>query len=142
MRRKQDFRELMKIPDNYKVLFLQGGASTSSSRCSSAESDEEPCGRLYHHRSVGKESMSRKHSIYGKANAIASSEDKTFTLYSGLLSIFRSTRMPIMSTYCENNTIYGTKFHTLPEYKGIRHLLLMSSCMFRLEDRWTSQNTV
>ncbi len=51
-----DLRELMNIPDNYKVLFLQGGASQQFS-AHPYESDEEQSCRLHHHRTVGKESI-------------------------------------------------------------------------------------
>ena len=55
-----DLRELMGIPDNYKVLFLQGGAHL---QFSAIPPDEAWCGRLYHYRPVGKESMERSPEI-------------------------------------------------------------------------------
>lgn len=54
---EQDLRDLMGIPDNYKVLFLQGGASQQFAAVPH-ESDEERRGRLYCHWSVGKEGLS------------------------------------------------------------------------------------
>ena len=52
-----DLRELMNIPDNYKVLFLQGWSIPSSFSAIPYESDEEQSCRLHHHRTVGKESI-------------------------------------------------------------------------------------
>ena len=56
---EQDLRDLMQIPDNYKVLFLQGGASPAVCH-DSHEPDEKQGGRLYRDRTVGKESISEK----------------------------------------------------------------------------------
>ena len=54
---EQDLRDLMNIPDNYKVLFLQGGGIPAVCH-DPDEPDEEPQGRLYRHRPVGEESLS------------------------------------------------------------------------------------
>ena len=51
---EQDVRDLLNIPDNYKVLFLKGGASQQYSD----EPDEKRCSRLHRDRPVGKESIS------------------------------------------------------------------------------------
>ena len=106
----QDLRDLMHIPDNYKVLFPSGRRLYLQFRHGSYEPDEEPCGRLYHYRTVGKESTSKKHQIYGKANAIASSPR---TRLSAIFRIALICLYPEDADYvyiCENNTIYGTKF--------------------------------
>ena len=66
-----DLRELMNIPDNYKVLFLQGGASQQFFS-DPYESDEEQSCRLHHHRTVGKESIS------GSAEIWKSKQDRFF----------------------------------------------------------------
>ena len=57
-----DLRDLLNIPDNYKVLFLQGGASQQFA-CSSYEPDEKWCRRLYCDRSVGEESSTGSRKI-------------------------------------------------------------------------------
>lgn len=120
-----DLRQLMGIPDNYKVLFLQGGASHAV--CDdSDEPDEKPRSGLHHNRTVGEKAW-KEASIYGKANAVASSEDQTFSY------IPDCSDLPIDPDadyvyICENNTIYGTKFKTLPNTKGKPLVADVSSC--------------
>ena len=75
---EQDLRDLMNIPDNYKVLFLAGRGITAVCN-DSHEPDEKQGGRLYCNRTVGQRKHIRKRQKYGKANKIASSEDKTFS---------------------------------------------------------------
>ena len=82
----------------------------------SYEPDEESCGRLYHYRTVGKESTQRG-IYYGKANAIASSADKTFSYIPDCSDLPVSEDADYVYI-CENNTIYGTKVLDSPEYKG------------------------
>ena len=76
-------------------------------------------GRLYRYRTVGKESISEKHQKYGKVNkiAIASSADKTFSYIPDCSDLPISPDADYVYI-CENNTIYGTKFKTLPNTKG------------------------
>lgn len=120
-----DLRELMNIPDNYKVLFLQGGASQQfamipmnlmKNRVADYIVTGQWAKRAY-----------QEASLYGKANKIASSEDKTFSY------IPDCSDLPISEDadyvyICENNTIYGTKFKTLPNTKGKPLVADVSSC--------------
>lgn len=120
-----DLRDLLNIPDNYKVLFLQGG-SIPAVRCSSYEPDEKWCRRLYCDRSVG-EKAAQEAEKYGKVNVIASSADKTFSY------IPDCSDLPIDDDadyvyICENNTIYGTKYKELPNTKGKTLVADVSSC--------------
>ena len=122
---EQDIRDLLKIPDNYKVLFLQGGAHQQFAAV--------PL-NLFKNR-VGDYIITgqwakkawKEAKLYGTANAIASSEDKTFSY------IPDCSDLPIDENadyvyICENNTIYGTKFHTLPNTKGKTLVSDVSSC--------------
>ncbi len=122
---EQDLRDLMNIPDNYKVLFLQGGASQQFAMVpmnlfKNGVGDYIVTGQWA--KKAYKEAQ-----MYGKANCIASSEDKTFSY------IPDCSDLPISEDadyvyICENNTIYGTKFKTLPNTKGKLLVSDVSSC--------------
>ena len=120
-----DLRELMNIPDNYKVLFLQGGAHLQFAMVpmnlmKNRVADYIITGQWA--KKAWKEAQK-----FGKANAIASSEDKTFSY------IPDCSDLPISEDadyvyICENNTIYGTKFKELPNTKGKTLVSDVSSC--------------
>ena len=121
-----DLRELMNIPDNYKVLFLQGGAHQQFAMIpmnlmKNGVADYIVTGQW------AKRAF-QEASIYGKANKVATSEDATFSY------IPDCSDLPISEDadyvyICENNTIYGTKFKTLPNTKGKVLVSDMSSCI-------------
>ena len=120
-----DLREVMNIPDNYKVLFLQGGASQQFAMIPMNLMKNRVADYIITGQWAKK--AWKEASIYGKANAIASSEDKTFSY------IPDCSDLPISEDadyvyICENNTIYGTKFHTLPNTKGKTLVADVSSC--------------
>ena len=120
-----DLRELMNIPDNYKVLFLQGGASQQFAMIPMNLMKNRVADYIVTGQWAKK--AYQEASLYGKANKIASSEDKTFSY------IPDCSDLPISedadSVYiCENNTIYGTKFKTLPNTKGKPLVADVSSC--------------
>ena len=73
-----DLRTLMGIPDNYKVLFMQGGASQQFAMVP-MNLMKNQSRRLHHHRPVGEKGHGRRPKCYGTANAVASSADKTFS---------------------------------------------------------------
>ena len=120
-----DLRELMNIPENYKVLFLQGGASQQFAMIpmnlmKNGVADYIITGQWA--KKAWQEAQK-----YGKANAVASSADKTFSY------IPDCSDLPISEDadyvyICENNTIYGTKFHQLPNTKGKLLISDVSSC--------------
>ena len=122
---ESDLRDIMQIPDNYKVLFLQGGASLQFSMIpmnlmKNGVADYIVTGQWAKKawQEAGK---------YGKANKIASSEDKTFSY------IPDCSDLPISEDadyvyICENNTIYGTKYKKLPNTKGKILVSDVSSC--------------
>jgi len=122
---EQDLRDLMNIPDNYKVLFLQGGASQQFAMIPMNLMKNKVADYIITGNWAKKAYQEAQK--YGKANAIASSADKTFTY------IPDCSDLPISEDadyvyICENNTIYGTKFHELPNTKGKLLVSDVSSC--------------
>ncbi|MCI9336457.1 MAG: 3-phosphoserine/phosphohydroxythreonine transaminase [Lachnospiraceae bacterium] len=120
-----DLRDLMKIPENYKVLFLQGGASQQFAMIPMNLMKNKVADYIVTGQWAKKAYQEAQ--IYGKANKIASSEDETFSY------IPDCTDLPISEDadyvyICENNTIYGTKFKTLPDTKGKPLVADVSSC--------------
>lgn len=120
-----DLRELVNIPDNYKVLFLQGGASQQFAMIPMNLMKNRVADYIVTGQWAKK--AYQEASLYGKANKIASSEDKTFSY------IPDCSDLPISEDadyvyICENNTIYGTKFKTLPNTKGKPLVADVSSC--------------
>lgn len=120
-----DIRDLMQIPDNYKVLFLQGGASQQFAMIPMNLMKNKVADYIITGQWAKKAYQEAK--IYGKANAIASSADETFSY------IPDCSDLPISEDadyvyICENNTIYGTKFWELPDTKGKTLVADVSSC--------------
>lgn len=120
-----DLRQLMNIPDNYKVLFLQGGASQQFAMIPMNLMKNGVADYIVTGQWAKK--AYQEACMYGKANKIASSEDKTFSY------IPDCSDLPISEDadyvyICENNTIYGTKFKTLPNTKGKTLVADVSSC--------------
>lgn len=120
-----DLRDLMNIPDNYKVLFLQGGASQQFAMIPMNLMKNKVADYIVTGQWAKKAYQEAQK--YGKANKIASSEDKTFSY------IPDCSDLPISEDadyvyICENNTIYGTKFKTLPNTKGKTLVADVSSC--------------
>ena len=112
---EQDLRDLMNIPDNYKVLFLQGGASQQFSAIPMNLMKNGVADYIVTGQWAKK--AYQEAARYGKANKIASSEDKTFSY------IPDCSDLPISEDadyvyICHNNTIYGTTFKKLPNTKG------------------------
>lgn len=122
---KQDLKDLMNIPDNYSVLFLQGGAHQQFSMIpmnlmKNKIADYIITGEWS--RRAYKEAC-----IYGKANVLATSEDKNFS-YIPDCSDLNVSKDADYVYICENNTIYGTKFKALPDTKGKTLVSDVSSC--------------
>ena len=120
-----DLRELMNIPDNYKVLFLQGGASQQFAMIPMNLMKNGVADYIITGQWAKKAYQEAQK--YGKANAVASSADKTFSY------IPDCSDLPISEDadyvyICENNTIYGTKFWELPNTKGKILVSDVSSC--------------
>ena len=120
-----DLRKLMGIPAGYKVLFLQGGASQQFAMIPMNLMKTGAADYIVTGQWAKKAWQEGK--LYGRAEAIASSADKTFSY------IPDCSDLPVHddASYvyiCENNTIYGTKFHTLPNTKGKPLVADVSSC--------------
>ena len=110
-----DLRDLMKIPDNYKVLFLQGGATQQFATIPMNLMKKKKAGYIITGQWAKKAYQEAQ--MYGEAVELASSKDKTFSY------IPDCSDLPIDDNadyvyICENNTIYGTKFKQLPNTKG------------------------
>ncbi len=120
-----DLRELMDIPDNYKVLFLQGGASQQFAMIPMNLMKQGAADFIITGQWAKKAYQEAK--LYGKANAVASSADKTFSYIPDCSDLPISPDADYVYI-CENNTIYGTKFHKLPNTKGKPLVADVSSC--------------
>ena len=122
---EQDLRDLMKIPDNYKVLFLQGGASQQFAAIPMNLMKNKVADYIVTGQWAKKAYQEAQK--YGKVNKIASSEDKTFSYIPDCSDLPISPDADYVYI-CENNTIYGTKYKTLPNTKGKTLVADVSSC--------------
>ena len=122
---EQDLRDLMNIPDNYKVLFLQGGASQQFAMIPMNLMKNGVADYIITGQWAKKAYQEAQ--IYGKVNAIASSADATFSYIPDCSDLPVSEDADYVYI-CENNTIYGTKFKTLPNTKGKTLVADVSSC--------------
>ena len=120
-----DLRELMNIPDNYKVLFLQGGASQQFAMIPMNLMKNKVADYIVTGQWAKKAYQEAQK--YGKANKIATSEDKTFSYIPDCSDLTISEDADYVYI-CENNTIYGTKFKELPNTKGKILVSDVSSC--------------
>lgn len=120
-------REVMNIPDNYKVLFLQGGASTQFAMIplnlmnKSHKADYVLTGQWA-------TKAYKEAARYGEVNVVASSKDKTFS-YIPKLDPSTFTKDADYFHICMNNTIYGTVYHELPDTGDVPLVADISSCI-------------
>lgn len=120
-----DLRDLMGIPENYKVLFLQGGASLQFAMIPMNLMKNRVADYIVTGQWAKK--AWQEASKYGTANKIATSEDKTFSYIPDCSDLPISPDADYVYI-CENNTIYGTKYKTLPNTKGKLLVSDVSSC--------------
>ncbi|GMQ62800.1 3-phosphoserine/phosphohydroxythreonine transaminase [Vallitalea maricola] len=122
---EKTLREIMNIPDSYKVLFLQGGASTQFAMIplnlltGSKKAD-------YVNTGAWSKKAIAEAKKYGEVNVVASSEDKTFT-HIPELDKETFTKDADYFHITSNNTIYGTKFNELPDVGDVPIVADMSS---------------
>ncbi|MGM0495321.1 MAG: 3-phosphoserine/phosphohydroxythreonine transaminase [Bacillota bacterium] len=121
-----NLRKLLNVPDNYKILFLQGGANTQFSMVplnlmKNKKADYLTTG------SWAKKAL-KEAKKYLDVNEVCSSEDKMFSYIPDLNKLQFDPKADYVHI-CENNTIYGTKYHELPDTKGIDLVSDMSSCI-------------
>lgn len=124
-----DFRELLGVPNNYKVLFLQGGGNTQFAMV--------PMNLMRHGMAdyivTGQwaKKAAKEAEMYGKVNVVASSADKTFSYIPDLQNLDIDDDADYVYI-CQNNTIYGTTIRELPNTKG-KDLVSDVSSMFLSE---------
>ena len=120
-------REVMNIPDNYKVLFLQGGASTQFAAIPMNIMTKNGKADFVITGQWAKKACAEA-SKYGEANVVASSADKTFS-YIPKLDPATFSKDADYFYICMNNTIYGTVYHELPETGDVPLVADISSCI-------------
>ena len=120
-----DLRELMNIPEDYKVLFLQGGAHTQFAMVPLNFMKNRKAGYIITGQWATK--AHKEAALFGEAVELASSKDKTFSYIPDCSDLAITDDMDYVYI-CENNTIYGTKFKELPNTKGKTLVADISSC--------------
>ena len=120
-------REVMNIPDNYSVMFLQGGASTQFAMIPLNLMNKNNKADFVITGQWAKKAY-KEAAKYGDAKVIASSEDKTFSY---IPKLDKATFTPDADFFhiCMNNTIYGTKYHELPDTGDVPLVADISSCI-------------
>ncbi|MCL2037351.1 MAG: 3-phosphoserine/phosphohydroxythreonine transaminase, partial [Oscillospiraceae bacterium] len=119
-------REVMSIPDNYKILFIQGGGNMQFDMVplnlmKNGKADFVVTGQW-----AGKAQSEAKR--YGEANIVASSKDKTFS-YIPELDSSKFAKDADYFHICQNNTIFGTRFAELPQTGDVPLVADLSSCI-------------
>lgn len=122
---EKDLRELLQIPDNYRVLFLQGGASQQFAAVPMNLMKNKKAGYIVTGQWAKKACAEAK--LYGEAIELASSADQTFSYIPDCSNLDIPEDLDYVYI-CENNTIYGTKFKSLPDTKGKTLVADVSSC--------------
>ena len=120
------FREVLSVPDNYKILFLQGGASTQFSAIplnllnGSGKADYVLTGQFA--TKAYKEAVK-----YGDIKVVGSSKEQNFTC---IPELNKADFTPDADYFyiCYNNTIYGTRYHDLPDTGNVPIVADVSSC--------------
>ena len=111
---ERNLRELMNIPNNYKVLFLQGGASMQFAMVPMNLMKNRVADYIITGQWAKKAATEAEK--FGKVNVLATSADKTFSYIPDMSKIKVSNDADYVYI-CHNNTIYGTTYHTLPDIK-------------------------
>lgn len=111
---ERNLRELMNIPNNYKVLFLQGGASMQFAMVPMNLMKNRVADYIITGQWAKKAATEAEK--FGKVNVLATSADKTFSYIPDMSKIKVSNDADYVYI-CHNNTIYGTTYHTLPDTK-------------------------
>ena len=120
-----DIRDLLNIPENYKVLFMQGGASLQFAMVPMNFMKNRVADYIITGQWAKKAYQEAQK--FGQANAVASSADKTFSYIPDCSDLPISENADYVYI-CENNTIYGTKYWELPNTKGKNLVADVSSC--------------
>ena len=120
---RNDLKELLNVPDNYKILFMQGGATTQFA-CVPLHLLKKCGGYINSGHWTKKAIVEAK--MHGDVKVLASSEEDKFTYIPDCSDLDVSDVDYVY--YCDNNTIYGTKFKEVPDAKGKILVADMSSC--------------
>ena len=126
---EKNLRTLMNIPDNYKVLFLQGGGFTQFAMIPMNLMINRSAGYIVTGQWSKKAAGEAK--IFGTVHELASSADKNFSYIPELGDL----NIPEDLDYvyiCQNETVHGTTIKTLPNTKG-KTLVSDISSMFLSE---------
>ena len=124
---EKDLREIMGIPADYKVLFLQGGASTQFAMVPLNLMNKNKKADYIITGQWAKKAY-KEASRYGNARAVASSEDRTFSYIPRVTPDMLDPEADYVHI-CMNNTIYGTKWQELPETGNVPLVADISSCI-------------
>lgn len=119
-------RRVLNIPDNYKIGFIQGGASTQFAMVpmnlmTTGEADYLVTGEF-------SAKAQKEAAKFGTAHVVASSKDKNFSYIPDVDAIDYNKNASYIHI-CENNTIYGSRYTKLPQVEGIPLVADMSSCI-------------
>lgn len=124
---EKDLRELMNIPDNYEVLFLQGGASTQFAMVPlNLMNKNHKADYIITGQWANK--AYKEAARYGEARIVASSKDKTFS-YIPKVKAEEFDKDADYVHICFNNTIYGTKYNYIPDTGDVPLVADISSCI-------------
>lgn len=120
-----DLRKLIGIPDNYKVLFLQGGATLQFALIplnfmNTGKAD-------YINTGVWTKKAIKDAKLYGEVNVIATGEGDGFKTIPDMKNIKIDEDADYVYI-CDNNTIYGSKYKEYPETGKVPLIADMSSC--------------
>ena len=120
-----DLKEIMNIPDNYKIIFVQGGASQQFAAVPMNLMKNKKADYIL--TGVFSTKAYKEACLFGDCKVLATSADKDFSYIPDCSNL--DIRSDCDYVYiCENNTIYGTKFKTLPNTKGKPLVSDQSSC--------------
>lgn len=119
-----NLRKLLNVPNNYKILFLQGGAST---QFSSVPLHLLKNKAAYINSGHWSNRAINDAKVFGRVDIVASSIDDNFSYIPNCQDLDLDCYDYLY--YCDNNTIYGTKFKEVPNSKGIPLVCDMSSCI-------------
>lgn len=123
---KTDLKDLLAIPDNYEILFLQGGASLQFAAVPMNIMKNRKAGFIMTGHWTKR--AFEEAQMYGEAIELASSADKNYTYIPDCSNLSISDDLDYVHI-CENNTIYGTRFTQLPNTLGKDIISDMSSCI-------------
>lgn len=122
-----DLRDIMNIPDDYDVLFLQGGASTQFAMVPlNLMNKNHKADYIITGQWANK--AYKEAARYGEARVVASSADKTYSYIPKTTAADFDPEADYVHI-CMNNTIYGTKYHQLPDTGKVPLVADISSCI-------------